>query len=208
MYEAGHAALQPARALADITRLAFKNPFNPLAHTTYGKSMAAAAELFERSTRRYAKPNWGIDYVLIGGERAIHIATVWGGRSVGCCISNACFVICRGGRSPSFRCRADVGPLRDAVARYGRGLPAEPRRLSPTGPMRMVPVTDGASISTPSTTSSASCTSRRRHACRRGVPASVPVLAATALMESDGDRHAPPQSADGGPIDTAAIRPR
>src|SRR5258707_8545752 len=79
MYEAGHAALQPARALADITRLAFKNPFNPLAHTTYGKSMAAAAELFERSTRRYAKPSWGIDSVLIGGERApIYIATAGG----------------------------------------------------------------------------------------------------------------------------------
>ncbi len=78
MYEAGHAALQPARALADVTRLYFKNPFNPLAHTTYGKSMAAAAELFERSTRRYAKPEWGIDSVLIGGERApIHIATAW-----------------------------------------------------------------------------------------------------------------------------------
>ena len=48
MYEAGHAALQPARALADVTKLFFKNPLNPLSHTTYGKSMAAGAELFER----------------------------------------------------------------------------------------------------------------------------------------------------------------
>ena len=38
MYEAGHAALQPARAFADVTRAYFKNPFNPLSHTTYGKS--------------------------------------------------------------------------------------------------------------------------------------------------------------------------
>ena len=30
MYEAGHAALQPARALADVTKLYFKNPLNPL----------------------------------------------------------------------------------------------------------------------------------------------------------------------------------
>src|SRR5258706_16182529 len=52
MYEAGPAALQPARALADITRLAFKNPFNPLAHTTYGKSMGGAPQAFERSNRR------------------------------------------------------------------------------------------------------------------------------------------------------------
>src|SRR5215212_6770339 len=78
LYEASHAALQPARVFADITKLVFKNPFNPLAHTTYGKTLAAAAELFERSTRRYAKPDWGIESVLIGGERApLHIATVW-----------------------------------------------------------------------------------------------------------------------------------
>ena len=38
MYEAGHAALQPARMFADMTKLAFKNPLNPFAHTTYGKT--------------------------------------------------------------------------------------------------------------------------------------------------------------------------
>ena len=45
-YELGHAALNPSRAFADATRLFFKNPANPLAHTAYGKSVAAAAELF------------------------------------------------------------------------------------------------------------------------------------------------------------------
>ncbi|MGE0565458.1 MAG: polyhydroxyalkanoate depolymerase [Pseudolabrys sp.] len=78
MYEMGHAALNPARAMADATRLYFKNPTNPLAHTTYGKSMAAAAELFERSTRRYDRPAWGIDSTLIGAERVpVQIETVW-----------------------------------------------------------------------------------------------------------------------------------
>ena len=38
LYEMSHAALQPARAFADVTRLYFKNPLNPLAHTTYGKT--------------------------------------------------------------------------------------------------------------------------------------------------------------------------
>src|SRR5213082_203947 len=76
LYEAGHAALQPARALADVTRLYFKNPLNPLAHTTFGKSLSAGAELFERSTRRYGKPEWRLDSVMVGGERApIHIST-------------------------------------------------------------------------------------------------------------------------------------
>src|SRR3954464_15552453 len=78
LYEMGHAALNPSRALADVARLYYKNPLNPLAHTTFGKSMAAACELFERSTRRYSKPEWEIDSTLVGGERApVHISTAW-----------------------------------------------------------------------------------------------------------------------------------
>src|SRR5882672_5549059 len=57
LYEMGHAALDPARAFADASRLFFKNPVNPLAHTTYGKTVAASMELFERSTRRYGRPD-------------------------------------------------------------------------------------------------------------------------------------------------------
>jgi poly(3-hydroxybutyrate) depolymerase len=78
LYEMGHAALNPSRAFADATRLFFKNPANPFAHTTYGKSVAAAMELFERSTRRYRKPEWGVDSATIGGERVpVHIRCVW-----------------------------------------------------------------------------------------------------------------------------------
>jgi len=78
LYEMGHAALDPSRAFADATRLFFKNPVNPFAHTTYGKSMAAAAELFERVTRRYGRPEWRIDSTMVGGERVpVNIHTVW-----------------------------------------------------------------------------------------------------------------------------------
>ena len=59
-YEMNQAALNPARALADVTRLVFRNPINPFSNTTLGKAIAAAAELFERSTRRYARPDWDI----------------------------------------------------------------------------------------------------------------------------------------------------
>src|ERR1700755_42398 len=77
-YELGHAALNPSRAMADATRLFFKNPANPLAHTAYGKSMAASMELFERSTRRYRKPEWGIASAAVGAEHVpVHISTVW-----------------------------------------------------------------------------------------------------------------------------------
>ncbi len=77
-YEMSHAALNPSRAWADATRLFFKNPVNPLSFTTVGKSIAAACELFERSTRRYGKPEWRISSTLVGGERVpVHMTTVW-----------------------------------------------------------------------------------------------------------------------------------
>ena len=53
-YEWSQAALDPSRALADMKRLYFKNPLNPFAHTTFGKSVAASAEIYERAVRRYA----------------------------------------------------------------------------------------------------------------------------------------------------------
>lgn len=77
-YEMGQAALNPSRALADITRLSLKNPLNPFSNTTFGKTIAAAAEVFERSTRRYGKPEWRIEDTVIGGEHVpVHIKTVW-----------------------------------------------------------------------------------------------------------------------------------
>src|SRR5687768_9913292 len=78
MYEMSHAALNPARAFADATRLFYKNPVNPLSHTTFGKTIAAAAELFERSIRRYSRPEWNITSTLVGGERVpVQISSVW-----------------------------------------------------------------------------------------------------------------------------------
>src|SRR5881392_1328507 len=60
LYELNHAALQPARAYADAVRLLYSNPLNPFSHTQAGRSVAAMAELFERTTRRYGKPAFGI----------------------------------------------------------------------------------------------------------------------------------------------------
>ncbi|HEY7300787.1 MAG TPA: polyhydroxyalkanoate depolymerase [Xanthobacteraceae bacterium] len=78
LYEVGQAALDPARAFADAGRLFFNNPANPWSHTPVGKTFAAACEVFERSTRRYGRPDWNIDSTVVGGERVpVHIATVW-----------------------------------------------------------------------------------------------------------------------------------
>src|SRR3954469_19702284 len=78
LYELGQAALDPSRAFADATKLFFKNPANPLSHTTYGKSVAAAMELFERSTRRYQRPGWRIEETVVGAEHVpVRITTIW-----------------------------------------------------------------------------------------------------------------------------------
>jgi poly(3-hydroxybutyrate) depolymerase len=72
LYELNRAALSPARVAADAYRLLFRNPLNPAYHTPLGKSAAAALELFERTTRHYRKPSWGIDKVEVRG-RAIAV---------------------------------------------------------------------------------------------------------------------------------------
>jgi poly(3-hydroxybutyrate) depolymerase len=77
LYELNQAALTPARAAADAYRLLFRNPLNPAAYTPLGRSAAAVLELFERTTRRYRKPEWGIKNVAIGGRKvAVHERTV------------------------------------------------------------------------------------------------------------------------------------
>lgn len=78
MYELAHASLNPARAVADATRLFYQNPANPWSYTSFGKQMAAAAELFERTTRRYGKPDWPIkDTVVSGVHVPVHPVVVW-----------------------------------------------------------------------------------------------------------------------------------
>ncbi|HWM83613.1 MAG TPA: polyhydroxyalkanoate depolymerase [Pseudolabrys sp.] len=78
LYELGHAALNPSRMAADATRLLFRNPVNPLSHTVYGKTVAAMAEMFERTTRRYQKPEWNIDTTVIDGDAVpVAIVPVW-----------------------------------------------------------------------------------------------------------------------------------
>ena len=77
-FEMAQLAMAPARALSDFTRLAFKNPFNPLSYTPIGRNLAASAELFERMTRRYGKPAFGLDKTVVDGQEvAVEQEIVW-----------------------------------------------------------------------------------------------------------------------------------
>lgn len=70
--------LGPARAAADSCKLMLQNPLNPLGATPAGRSTLAACELFERSTRRYLKPSFGIESVKVGARTvAVREQVVW-----------------------------------------------------------------------------------------------------------------------------------
>ncbi len=78
LYEAAHAALAPARAVSDAAHFMFRNPLNPLSATAFGRNIAAGAELFERMTRRYGKPVFGLDSVAVDGvEHEVLEEVVW-----------------------------------------------------------------------------------------------------------------------------------
>ena len=208
LYEASHAALQPARALADVTKLYFKNPLNPFTHTTYGKTMAAAAELFERSTRRYAKPEWDIESVLIGGERApIHIATAW--ERPFCRLLHFERMFCHMPRRPQPKLLI-VAPMSGHYATLLRGtveafLPNHDVYITDWVDARMVPLSEGRfdlDDYIDYVIGMLHFLGGDTHVVAVCQP-SVPVLAATALMESDNDRYAPRSiTLMGGPIDT------
>lgn len=67
VYEATHLLLGPARAMSDGFRLFYRNPLNPIAHTVFGRSLAAASEMFERTTRRYGKPHFDLPTTVVDG---------------------------------------------------------------------------------------------------------------------------------------------
>ena len=73
LFELGQAVFGPARLAADAYKVLLDNPFNPLSYTTLGRQAVAACELFERTTRRYEKPEIGIRFATVGG-RAVCIA--------------------------------------------------------------------------------------------------------------------------------------
>ncbi|AXE65778.1 polyhydroxyalkanoate depolymerase [Hyphomonas polymorpha PS728] len=65
LVELNRVAMAPMRLAARAGRAALNSPFNPMGHTSYGKSLAAMADVFESATRYYGKPEWRISSVRI-----------------------------------------------------------------------------------------------------------------------------------------------
>ena len=78
MHELGYLAVAPARAASDVARFWARNPLNPLARTPLGRTVAASADMFERITRRYGKPRFGLEHTTIDGRNvAVEEEVVW-----------------------------------------------------------------------------------------------------------------------------------
>lgn len=205
LYELNHAALQPLRAVADATRLLYKHPLNPMSRTPFGRSMAAGAELFERMTRVYGKPAFGLTETVIGGKAvAVAEKTVWS--------RPFCNLIHfeRGEPRKGDPKLLIVAPMSGHYATLLRGtvealLPEAEVYITDWQDARTVPVSDGhfdlddyidyvidmLHVLGPDTHVMAVC------------QPSVPVLAAVAVMERRGDICAPSSmTLMGGPIDT------
>jgi poly(3-hydroxybutyrate) depolymerase len=207
LYELNHAALGPFRAAADATRLYFQNPLNPLAHTPFGRSVAAAAELFERTTRRYGKPDFGIVETRVRGMPVpVTERVIW--ERPFCRLVHFEKAFVPGGREqPKLLI---VAPMSGHYATLLRGtvatmLPDHDVYITDWADARMVPVADGTFDLDDYIDYVVSMLHRLgagAHVIAVCQP-SVPVLAAVALMEARGDAALPAtMTLMGGPIDT------
>ena len=202
-----HAVMAPFRAAADMMRQACDNPLNPFADTAFGRTMSASLEVFERTTRRYGKPEFGLGETQIDGKAvAVKQKIAWQ--------KPFCNLIHFERELPADR-PADprillVAPMSGHYATLLRGavetlLPSADLYITDWIDARMVPMEEGRFDLDdyidyivdilhhlgPDTHVVAVC------------QPSVPVLAAAAVMEKAGDPLSPASmTLIGGPIDT------
>ena len=67
-YELQRQLAQPVRLWANALEQVYSSPYNPLADTWFGKSVAASAEIVARLTQNYAKPEFGLKTTQIGND--------------------------------------------------------------------------------------------------------------------------------------------
>jgi poly(3-hydroxybutyrate) depolymerase len=207
LYELNHAALQPARAFADATRFFYQHPLNPMSRNAFGRSIAAMAELFERSTRQYGKPEFGFTETKVDFRKVkITEKRVWS--------KPFCELIHFERDLPANRKQDPkiliVAPMSGHYATLLRGtveafLPDAEVYITDWTDARQVPLTSGTfdldsyidyvieilQFLGPDTHVIAVC------------QPSVPVLAAVSVMEARGDQSVPASmTLMGGPIDT------
>ncbi|APO72882.1 polyhydroxyalkanoate depolymerase protein [Rhizobium etli 8C-3] len=206
LYELNHAAMAPFRAAADAMRLVYANPLNPFSQTPFGRTFAASLEMFERTTRRYGKPEFGLKETVVGGNKTkVREEIVWS--RAFCNLLHFARTTPSAHRDPRILI---VAPMSGHYATLLRGtvealLPSADIYITDWVDARMVPMTEGTfdfddyvdyviemlHFLGPDTHVIAVC------------QPSVPVLAAAAVMEEANDPLSPSSmTLMGGPIDT------
>jgi poly(3-hydroxybutyrate) depolymerase len=66
-YEMTHAAISPMRAAAQMGQEVMRNPLNLMSETYGHRAVSAALEMFINATRRYGKPDFGIESTVVDG---------------------------------------------------------------------------------------------------------------------------------------------
>ena len=69
-YEWTHATISPLRQASEAGLKAWTDPRNPWSDTPLARTMAASFEMFNDATRRYGRPDWGIDVIEVHGQPA------------------------------------------------------------------------------------------------------------------------------------------
>jgi len=67
-YELQRQLAKPVRLWASALEQLYSSPYNPLADTWFGKSMAASSEIVVRLTQNYGKPAFGLATTQVDGE--------------------------------------------------------------------------------------------------------------------------------------------
>ena len=67
-YEFHRHLAKPVRLWANALEQVYSSPYNPLAETWFGKSVAAGAEIMARLTQNFGKPTFGLKTTLVDNE--------------------------------------------------------------------------------------------------------------------------------------------
>jgi poly(3-hydroxybutyrate) depolymerase len=206
-YELTHAAIMPARAAVHSCRL-LVNSLHPLAHTAFGRSATAACEVFERATRRYRRPEFAISATIVDGRPVpVSETVVWESPFCRLLHFKRAIAAARSAQDPRLLL---VAPLSGHFAALLRGTVAA---LLPRHEVYITDWQDAREIALSAghfdlDDHIATIMSLLRlfagdvHVFAVCQPA-VPVLAATALLEEEGDGAVPRSLIlAGGPVDT------
>jgi poly(3-hydroxybutyrate) depolymerase len=211
LYEMLHLAFTPMRALSDAALHTFKNPLNPVSHTSFGRNIAASAELFERMTRRYGKPVFGLDAAQVGGRQIPIIEEIVWERPF-CKLLR--FRRIFEGNAPRQSKLLIVAPMSGHYATLLRGtveafLPSHDVYITDWADARMVPISEGA-FDLDDYIDYVTDILRRLSKAQDGVPlhtlgvcqASVPLICAIAALDAKDDADVPESMVlMGGPVD-------